>query len=315
MISNPCRETGDLEPAIRNKIKAFLRALETAIEGEASRQRVPHKFLPALAPCNVLVAVTKRHFHVVFSNVIGKSCFQMWADWSHLRLPVPSEQYHVVQYALLSLAFIDARALDESIEVLDLSAEDTAVLILVEAKRYVKFCIEEYSRPRCIPGHELFQPLVDIFFKENPFFNQNVFVAMRLGDRKQGDDIELALRVALAKYGLIALRAKKRMYDVSGDPWMNACVYMIGCKYAVCVFEEGEKGELNPDIAMQAGFLGALNRPVLLLKEQELPVVTNDMFRAQYRKFDRDNISATVPVQIGLWAERELGLRLTQAKK
>jgi hypothetical protein len=81
MIDNPCLESGNMEPDVREKAKSFLKALESAIAVEAARQGVPRAFLPALMPCNVLCVLTQEQFHAVFtSENAGQLPRQVWTD-------------------------------------------------------------------------------------------------------------------------------------------------------------------------------------------------------------------------------------------
>ena len=84
---------------------------------------------------------------------------------------------------------------------------------------------------------------------------------------------------------------------------------MMGCKYAVCVFEEIDEREFNPNVGIEYGFLRAMNRQVLLLKEQRVPTMPTDMIGKMYRSFDSYKITHSLLQQLGLWAERDLGLK------
>ena len=100
------------------------------------------------------------------------------------------------------------------------------------------------------------------------------------------------------------------MYAIDGDLWNNVCVYMMGCKYAVCVFEEIDEREFNPNVGIEYGFLRAMSRQVLLLKEQRVPTMPTDMVGKIYRPFDSYKIATTISQQVGLWAARDLALKL-----
>ena len=128
--------------------------------------------------------------------------------------------------------------------------------------------------------------MLDAFSGDHPSYERNVFIAMRFRGTEQFVEIDRALRESFAKYSLTGLRADDRMYAVDGDLWNNVCVYMMGCKYAVCVFEEIDEREFNPNVGIEYGFLRAMNRQVLLLKEQRVRTMPTDMVGKMYRSFD-----------------------------
>ena len=71
------------------------------------------------------------------------------------------------------------------------------------------------------------------------------------------------------------------MYAPDGDVWNNVCVYMMGCAYAICVFEDIDTRDFNPNVAIEYGFLRAMDRRILLLKEQRLPHVRGSSCRSR----------------------------------
>jgi hypothetical protein len=139
---------------------------------------------------------------------------------------------------------------------------------------------------------------------------------MRFRSGKTFSEIHQAIKAGLAKYGLIGLRADDKAYPTDGDLWSNICVYLMGCKYGVCVFEEIDEREFNPNVPLEYGFLRAINRQVLLLKDQRMPKLPTDMTGKIYRTFDSYSITETVHQQVSEWAERDLGLYpMTQSPK
>jgi hypothetical protein len=167
---------------------------------------------------------------------------------------------------------------------------------------------------KAIAGYEGLQPFLNRFAQDHPEIDKNVFIAMRFRDGKQFTEIHQSLKTSLGKYGLRGLRADDRVYPLDGDLWSNVCVYMLACKYAVCVFEEIDEREFNPNVPLEYGFMRALNRQVLLLKDQRMPRVPSDMTGKIFRLFDSYSISETIQRQIGEWAERDLGLRPVSAQ-
>jgi hypothetical protein len=170
-------------------------------------------------------------------------------------------------------------------------------------------------RPTAIAGYEGLQTLLDRFAEDHPDFEKNVFIAMRFRSSKQFDEITNAIRSALSLYGLSGRRADDKVYPPDADLWTNVCVYMMGCNYAVCLFEEIDEREFNPNVPLEYGFFRAMNRRVLLLKDKRMPKLPTDMTGKLYREFDAYEITRTINEQIGQWAQQDLGLVQTAAEE
>ena len=129
---------------------------------------------------------------------------------------------------------------------------------------------------------------------------KNVFVMMRYRTQAQYAQIENAIRTSLGAAGLNVHLAKDRCY-IPTDLWGNLCVYIIGCDFGVAVFEEIDTRDFNPNISIETGFMLALAKPVLLLKDQRMPHMPTDVVGHLYKDFDTYNIGATIPAQLQAW--------------
>jgi hypothetical protein len=167
---------------------------------------------------------------------------------------------------------------------------------------------------KAIPGYEGLQPFLDAFAVDHPN-RDNVFIAMRFRQGRQFVEIHQAIKTGLARYGLRGLRADDRVYPPDGDLWTNVCVYMLACKYAVCVFEEIDEREFNPNVPLEYGFMRALNRQVLLLKDRRMARLPTDMTGKVYHAFDSYNITETIQQEVETWVEKDLGIsRIGEAR-
>jgi len=178
------------------------------------------------------------------------------------------------------------------------------------ARQHVEELFKAATRPRAIFGYEGLQPLLDRFSEDHPEFGKNVFLAMRFRSTKQFLEIHEAVKSGLARHGLKGFRSDDKTYPPDGDLWNNICVYMMGSKFGVCIFVEIDDREFNPNVPLEYGFMRAMNRQVLLLKDIRMPKMPSDMTGKLYRNFDTYNITLTIHEQISQWAERDLGLNL-----
>ena len=139
-------------------------------------------------------------------------------------------------------------------------------------------------------------------------FDTNVFVMMRYRDTPQFQMIEASIRRSLSSYGLSARLAKDRA--LSEDLWDNIRLYMTSSRYAIAVFEELDEREFNPNISLELGYMYALGRRCLLLKERRMPRLPTDTLGKIYRDFDGFALEETIVKQVTGWCEDDLGLSL-----
>jgi len=137
-------------------------------------------------------------------------------------------------------------------------------------------------------------------------FDQNVFVMMRYRANSHFQTIEQALKGSLAKYGLVARLAKDSA--LSDDLWENVQLYMKFSRLGVAVFEEIDEREFNPNISLELGYMYALGRRCLLLKDKRMPRLPTDTCGKIYRDFDTYDLADSIGKQISEWCEKDLGL-------
>jgi len=148
-------------------------------------------------------------------------------------------------------------------------------------------------------GYEYLEPHVSALFKDAPNYAENVFIIMRLIKTIPMQQIYKVIVGSLSRMGLRSLRADQKTYHP--ELWGNVCTYMLGCSKAVIVFEDIEQREFNPNVALEFGFMIALNKPCLILKEKRLPKPPTDTIGHLWRDFDSFAMEDTIPDQISRW--------------
>jgi hypothetical protein len=143
------------------------------------------------------------------------------------------------------------------------------------------------------------------FLRDHPDPAKNVFLMMRFRTGQHYDDIARAIRDEMTAHGLNVVRADDK--DYTGDLWTNVCVYMLGCSHGIAVFEEIDEREFNPSVALELGFMEALNKRCLLLKDGRMPKMPTDIVGKLYEEFDIFNIDASVRRGVRAWLH-DLGL-------
>lgn len=155
--------------------------------------------------------------------------------------------------------------------------------------------------PRAIPGYEGLQPYLDRFFRDHPTYERNVFVMMRFRSDPHYLCMFEVIENVLAEHGLEALRVDQKVYPDDDDLWDNIVIYMLGCKYGIAIFEDFDERDFNANVAIEYGFMRALNKRVLILKEQRMPSVPADITGSRFRPFDMMRVEETVRAQVEAW--------------
>jgi hypothetical protein len=76
-----------------------------------------------------------------------------------------------------------------------------------------------------------------------------------------------------------------------------------GCGFGVSVFERIQQDNFNPNVSLEVGYMLALKKRVLLLKDQTLKALHTDLVGRLYRPFDVLDPGKTIPPQIEGWME------------
>jgi hypothetical protein len=120
-------------------------------------------------------------------------------------------------------------------------------------------------------GYQHLAPNILKLHEDVPF-QKAVFVMMKFPDQvsmapsqiRLLEDIWAMIESELRDHGLVALRADQRKYH--DQLWENVCVYMLGCRFGIAVLEDRVASELNPNIALEYGFMRAIDRRVGLFR-------------------------------------------------
>jgi hypothetical protein len=154
-------------------------------------------------------------------------------------------------------------------------------------------------------GFQHLRRFLPTFLDDHPNTETNVFLMMRFKKGEQYNAIERVVREKFREHGFTVMRADDK--DYTGDLWENVCLYMVGCKYGVAIFEEIDEREFNPSVALELGFMMANGKRCLLLKDQRMPKMPTDIVGKLYKQFDTYNIAQTVSEAVDSWF-KDIGL-------
>ncbi len=122
---------------------------------------------------------------------------------------------------------------------------------------------------------------------------------MRFTETDAHSDIVRVIQETTAKHGIAAMRADHKEYD--DDTFSNIKTYMHGCGFGIAIFDRIEQEEFNPNVGLEVGYMMALNKPVLLLKDKTLKTLQADLNGKLYKPFDTRNPGTTLPSVIEKW--------------
>jgi hypothetical protein len=300
------------------QLKLVVDVLLDDIEQIARERRMARGALPIVRLANFHIVADVNSIHVVYTNTgAGGLPAVNITDLTTRGLMAPLEGSDAILIVQNELGYRDCQALSVSRIFEGKSRDELPAALRSEAEGYVAaILIRDQQQAEEQAAQVLLTPPNGITLQHlipgikaaiaDQLFNQSVFVMMRYMDSEHYQAIESAIVEELRAYGLVGRLAKDKAY--SDDLWDNVCIYMHACKYGIAVFEEIDKREFNPNVAMELGYMYGWGRRVLLLKDQRMPAMPTDVVGRIYRPFDTYKIETSVKAQIRNWAERDLGL-------
>ena len=143
--------------------------------------------------------------------------------------------------------------------------------------------------------------LLRAFQADHPQYDRNVFVIMSFDP--QLVDVWNAIRTTLGshEHRYTALRADLKTYGDARQLWDNLITYMHGCKYGIAVLEDRSANEFNPNVALEYGFMRALGKQVLLLKDRGFSKIRADILGSVWIGFDMSDAAGSIETAIRQW--------------
>jgi hypothetical protein len=157
-----------------------------------------------------------------------------------------------------------------------------------------------------IPGgyKKLTEPLQSFLADQElncDMYSKNVFIMTRFErGNKILERLDKTIRETLKSNGLVGHRADDRIYPEDRNLWDNVCTYMIGCSCGIAVLEDIIRDEFNPNVALEYGFMRALGKPTLLLKEERMSPRA-DILGTVWEPFDVFDIEISIADAIRRW--------------
>jgi hypothetical protein len=139
------------------------------------------------------------------------------------------------------------------------------------------------------------------FVTNHPDPSKVAFIMMQFGNTPAHNKIAEAIRGALGKHEIKALRADDRQYH--DDLLTNILTYIYGCGFGVAVYERILDDQSNPNVAFEVGYMLGLGKQVCLLKDQTMKDLHADLRGRLYRQFDPQKPKTGISEQLKKWAQ------------
>jgi uncharacterized protein YodC (DUF2158 family) len=175
---------------------------------------------------------------------------------------------------------------------------------MVSVERALPHTTTVVRPPDRLESHKVLQPpeiqeSLKMFQADHPDPRRAAFIMMRFAETDAHSDIVRVIQETAQKHGIKAMRADHKEYH--DETFSNIKTYMHECGFGIAVFERLEEEAFNPNVGLEVGFLLALNKPVLLLKDRTLKTLQADLNGKLYRPFDTAKPDTTLPPVIEKW--------------
>jgi nucleoside 2-deoxyribosyltransferase len=127
------------------------------------------------------------------------------------------------------------------------------------------------------------------------------FLVMRFTAAKPFAKIVEIIKKTGEEHGLKIIRADETEFHA--HLWENVRTHLHGCGFGIAVYERIETNEPNANVGLEVGYLMAMNKPVLLLKDKTVETLQADLAGKLYKQFDPHDPDGTIPAQLTKWLE------------
>jgi hypothetical protein len=140
---------------------------------------------------------------------------------------------------------------------------------------------------------------IDRLRRKFPDPNTLGFLVMRFAAAKPFSRIVEVIKKTGEEHGLTLIRADENEFHA--DLWGNVRTHLHGCSFGVAVYERIETDEPNANVGLEVGYLMAMNKPVLLLKDRTVETLPADLAGKLYKTFDPHDPENSIPERMTKW--------------
>ncbi|MEM8963434.1 MAG: hypothetical protein AAGD38_18270 [Acidobacteriota bacterium] len=152
------------------------------------------------------------------------------------------------------------------------------------------------------PHHNRHNDLLEPF-SQHGAYEDSVFIMTKFPEGDSPDDRALGAVIQAVRDGIEASGKKARLAsdrEYHSQLWDNVELYLLGSARGVAIVEDKYRAELNPNVAMEWGWMRGMGRRVLFLVEQDFKHFRADWGGLLKRSFDWNDPSR-IPGEIQSW--------------
>lgn len=144
------------------------------------------------------------------------------------------------------------------------------------------------------------------FKRDHAASEKAAFIMMEFGDGWEHAAIAEVIKKVLIEHGIKGMRADDKRYN--DHLYLNVQTYMHGCGIGVAVYDRIRADTHNPNVALEVGYMLALEKPVCLLKDKTLPTLHADLVGLLHDNFDTRKPEESIPPPLSKWiSDKGLG--------
>ena len=156
---------------------------------------------------------------------------------------------------------------------------------------------------RIPPGFSHLEPTLARFAAEFGHIDRNVFIMMPFASQAS-NAVFKAISDEIESHGLVPLRADTVTF--SEILWLNVATYMIGSSFGIAVYEPSQKVPYNPNVSIEAGFMTALDKPVLILANRTIRRLPTDFAGHVFKQYDSGQVEKSIRAAVRDWLEHDI---------
>jgi hypothetical protein len=141
-------------------------------------------------------------------------------------------------------------------------------------------------------------------FHQSGNYEESVFIMTKFPDSNTQEDSQLRRVIEVVRDALIQKELVPRIADGARYHewlWDEVEIHLLGCSRGVAIIEDRYRPELNPNVAMEWGWMRAMGKRVLFLKEADFSHGRADLAGLRCWNFDWLNPEPEIQRAIDQW--------------
>lgn len=182
-----------------------------------------------------------------------------------------------------------------------------AVMLWSKDNGFSKDLLLRYNNQDVLDGHRFEKSFISNYTpSQEKFYNKygrdTAFIIMPFDDHLQS--VCKIIKKVLEPKGIVALRADD--FEFEEDTWKNIQVYLDCCRFGIAVFDKSLRQKYNPNVALEVGYMMALEKKVCLLKDKNLESMPSDLIAKLYKVYDDSNLEESITTALNKWLSEHL---------